>query len=69
MSDLIRITGLWKSDNKGYLSGTIGNGRIFVFPNKNKTGENQPDYDLCIGPKQDKDATGAEVDDGNDVAF
>jgi hypothetical protein len=60
MSDLIRLCGLWKGESsKGNrtVSGTLGNARLWLFPNTKKQSDKSPDYWLCLGPK-DSNATG-----------
>lgn len=74
MSDLINITGLWRSE-KGHLSGAQGGAVYFVFQNKDATG-NQPQYTLCIGKRQKKEEqktdyseVGPPAVDKDDVPF
>lgn len=47
---MIRLGGLWRNEKDGrtYLSGKLGNVQVFIFPVREKRGENSPDYDLCI---------------------
>jgi len=52
---LISLTGLWKNEDKDYLSGTLGFGKIYIFKNKNKKSENSPDYNLVIASRDDDD--------------
>jgi len=56
MSDTINLCGLWKNktkDGNTYLSGTLGNIKIMVFPNQNKKESKHPDYNVVIAPRKD----------------
>ena len=70
MSDLIRVTGLWKStskDGKTHLSGTVGGVKVLIFPNDRKQTDAQPDYTLMISKKEEqpqRSLSDAEVDRG-----
>lgn len=70
-SDLTKISGLWKNeDNNGnvYFRGAVGgvsgedtftltaDHKILIFKNTYKEKENDPDYNLFMAPKKDKDA-------------
>jgi hypothetical protein len=58
VSDLTTLCGLWKNkdrNGKPYLSGTLGNARVLVFPNPEKRDQKSPDYRLCIGPRADQE--------------
>ncbi len=51
-----KLTGLWKNkskkEGKPYLAGNIGPlARILVLPNDFKKGENDPDYNMFIVPR------------------
>ena len=51
---MIRLCGLWKSIDKNgqnILAGTLGNSKIFVFPNDRKTDDSQPDFFLTLGQR------------------
>ncbi|MCJ7525848.1 MAG: hypothetical protein MUP71_11620 [Candidatus Aminicenantes bacterium] len=51
---LITLTGLYKkTDRNGreFLSGELGNSKIFVFPNENKKFTGQPDFFLSLGQR------------------
>jgi hypothetical protein len=67
-SDLIPVTGLWKSTLKSggaMLSGTVSPGlRLVILPNKNKTGS-QPDYRAFFAPatKRAEDAAPSNPQD------
>lgn len=59
-SKIVNVCGLWKNKSKSgktYLSGTIGNIKIMVFPVDEKRSEKSPDYSLCIAPVE-RDANG-----------
>lgn len=53
---MINIGGLWKhkskKDGKSYLQGSINGAKLLVFPNQNKTKENQPDYNMFLVEKE-----------------
>lgn len=57
-SKLVRLTGLWKGQNKTgetFLSGSISaSSRLLVLPNKRKQKPSDPDYIAYIAP-QEKD--------------
>jgi uncharacterized protein (DUF736 family) len=36
-------------DGNDFLVGKLGNANIFVFKNKHKTNDTQPEYKICIG--------------------
>lgn len=59
---LIQLAPLWKYENKGgkYLAGSVGNVRYFVFPNKKKKNDKEPDFQIVIGRRkqQSKKAEG-----------
>lgn len=55
--NLIQVTGLWKRTAKSgevYSAGRWGDVYVSVFKNKYKTGEEHPDYVLCISPARAK---------------
>ncbi len=57
---MITVCGLWsqesQKDGSTYLTGTLGNVKIMVFPNRYYTeGTNQPDWTLCITPAPKKE--------------
>lgn len=69
-SDLVNIGALWKKSKDGetYLSGTFGPAQIFVFPNRYKKKDTEPDYRIMVGarrPKPEKTPT-TEEDTSND---
>ena len=61
---LTRVCGLWKGqtkDGKTYLSGSLGNVRVLVFPNGfKKEGSNEPDFIVSVAPNQPKDKPAAQ---------
>lgn len=67
----VRLGGLWSHESKRgyqYLSGNLGQGRLLIFPNNHKRGENDPDYILYVAQKpKKKDAPpdGADYEDDN----
>jgi len=57
-STSISLCGLWENtSSKGerYLSGSLGNMKIMVFKNKNKTTDKQPDCRVVLFPVQRKE--------------
>jgi len=54
MSDLIRLTGLWKSQTKAgatMLSGSISpTSKLVILPNSKKQKDSEPDYIAFIAP-------------------
>jgi hypothetical protein len=60
MSDLIRLTGLWKSQTKAgdiVLSGSISpTSKLIILPNNYKQKDSEPDYIAFMAPyeKQEK---------------
>lgn len=62
---MIYVSGLWKNQSKAgqfYLGGTMGGVKILIFPNRNKTADNHPDFHLLFGQRERKDDR--QVDDG-----
>ncbi len=60
--NMIQVMGLWKSqtkDGKTYLSGSIGNIRVLVFPVTEKRSERGPDFNVCIAAKEREGNGGA----------
>ncbi len=55
-SKITPLTGLWKQKSKNgaeYLSGTLGIANVLVFRNEQKRpGSNDPDWRLCLAPKE-----------------
>jgi hypothetical protein len=58
-SNLIRLTGLWKSETKAgeaMLSGSFGpSSKLIVLPNSRKQKESDPDYIAFMAPHEKKD--------------
>lgn len=56
-SGMVKLTGLWKNtkDGKTYLSGSLGTARVLVFPNEFKKEATDPDFNLVLAPKEEKD--------------
>lgn len=56
--DLVPLCGLWltkSKDGKQYMSGRLGNAKVFVFRNRKKGergNEKQPDYYVMMGEWQ-----------------
>jgi len=50
---MIRVCGLWKTTSKDgsrtYYTGTWGKVKVFVYANKFKTKEEQPDFEIYLG--------------------
>jgi hypothetical protein len=71
MSDLIKLSGLWVNTDKNgneYFSGGIGFGaKILVMKNTFKDKDSDPDFNLFIAPKKDKE--GAKKDEESDIPF
>lgn len=67
MSDLVRLTGLWKGETKNgqtYLSGSLGSARLVIFPNDRKDGEKSPDFIVYMSPQKAKEEETKKADDG-----
>lgn len=71
---VIRLAGLWKKKDKEgnlLLNGDLNETcRVLVVRNAEKTGEGEPDYFLCIGPKGKKgkgESSGAEEHEVDDL--
>lgn len=68
MADLFEITGLWVSESKSgekYMKGSLSlpSGTkldVFIFKNKNKTTDKQPDYKLSVGNLKSRERKGEE---------
>lgn len=52
--DGIRLTGLWRQerDGRSHLSGSLGGGRLLVFPNERKANERDPDFVVYLVPAE-----------------
>lgn len=56
--DGIRLTGLWKNESregKPYMAGSLGSGRLVVYPNERKSGERDPDFVVYLVPAERRD--------------
>lgn len=61
MSQLVKLGSLWKvenpKDNSPLLTGSMGNAKLVIFPNKYKgEGKNRPDYVLYVSNREKKEA-------------
>ena len=57
MSEMIKITGLWKGKDKNgktYFSGTMGGAKVLIFANNYKEEDKHPDYIMYFAQKEDK---------------
>ena len=58
-SNLIRLTGLWKSESKSggnYLSGSISaSSKLLILPNQRKEKDSDPDFIAFMAPQEKKD--------------
>ncbi len=58
-SELIKVTGLWQSEDKNgnlVLSGNLnGNARVVIFTNNYKEAEKEPDYIMYLGKNEKQD--------------
>jgi len=64
--EMIKVTGLWKKEGKNgvFYSGSLGYcAQVLVFANKFKKGEKEPDLNLFIAPKAEKEAKEGHADD------
>lgn len=56
MSDLIRLTGLWRSQTKAgdvMLSGSISpTSKLVILPNSRKQKDSEPDYIAFVAPSE-----------------
>lgn len=49
----VQLCPLWESE-KGYLSGNLGDVRVFIFKNKNRKTEKSPTHRLVVVPSERK---------------
>ena len=58
-SNLVRLTGLWKSESKSgsqYLSGSISaSSKLLILPNQRKEKDSDPDYIAFMAPNEKKE--------------
>ena len=70
-SNMTNLTGLWKhvaKDGKTYYSGSLGAANLLVFANTFKKTEKDPDLNLFVAPKEQKDKpVTIEADDPADI--
>jgi uncharacterized protein (DUF736 family) len=68
----LKLTGLWKNtskDGKAYLSGSLGGVKVLVFPNEHKRDEKDPDYNLVLTPREDKEKPAAAAPPSGSFPF
>ena len=65
MSDLIRLTGLWKSQTKAgapMLSGSMSpTSKLVILPNTKKQKDSEPDYIAFMAPYQKQEPEKPEI--------
>lgn len=83
---MVSIGGLWVNTSQNgdmYLAGYLGNAKLYIFKNKQKKLDGQPDYYMTVAPnkaKRDKasreafeasakDDWSGDGDDGDDIPF
>ena len=55
----LNLTGLWKNE-KGNLTGKLGNLKVVIYPNKYKEqGDNKPDFNLALCKPRKMETSGA----------
>jgi len=74
--NMVNITGLWLGIDKNeqqYMAGNCGGVRYWVFKNKNKKKDSDPDYLLKVSqnlkPKKDKPIEYGEDIENEDIPF
>lgn len=69
MAELIRITGLWKSQTKAgdvMLSGSFSpTSKLIILPNSRKQKDSEPDYIAFMAPNEKKEEKPVEHRDTN----
>lgn len=63
---MVSLGGLWLNRDKNnqiYFSGYLGNAKMFIFKNKKKTQDNQPDYYMQIANNNSHKNKSANADD------
>lgn len=74
-NDMVYLGGVWANRDKNgqiYFSGYLGNAKLFLFKNKNKTNDKQPDFYMQIAnntKKQSVDGDELEKELGDDIPF
>lgn len=54
----VRLSGMWRNTDKNgnpYYSGTLGGGKLLMFPAKEKKGDSSPDANLYLVPIEEKE--------------
>ena len=68
-SNLIRLTGLWKSESKSgtnYLSGSISaSSKLLILPNSKKEKDSDPDFIAFMAPQEKKEPKAQNPRSGN----
>ena len=57
-TDFVELAALWKSESKAgkkYLSGRMGNARVFVFFDTDKRNDRAPDARIIVAPNKDRE--------------
>lgn len=58
-SELVQLGALWRNEGKDgkddYLSGSFGAAQVFVFKNKFKKKDNEPDFRIMVGARKRKE--------------
>jgi len=63
---MVSLGGLWLNRDKNgdlYFSGYLGNAKLFLFKNKKKTSDNQPDYYMQVANNNSHKNKSANADD------
>ena len=66
----IPLGGLWANqmkDGSMYFSGSLGQGKIVIFPNGYKEKDSDPDYKMYLTEKQKKDAPSSQKTPETDI--
>lgn len=67
MSDMIKLTGLWRQESKSggsYLSGLVSpTSRLLVLPNTHKKDAKEPDYVAFLAPGKDSSSAADKPED------
>lgn len=61
MENGIRLTGLWRNegrDGRPYMAGSLGGGRLVVFPNERKERDADPDFVVYLVPAERREEGG-----------
>ena len=71
-STKIPLGGLWANqmkDGSMYFSGSLGQGKIVIFPNGYKDKDSDPDYKMYLTEKQKKEPTTSAPANSEDIPF